>query len=317
MNAAPSPPRNLGPILALIIGNMVLALGAWSVRLADCGPVSAGFWRLTLALPVLILLAWSRGQPIFSVPRPIAWALIGGGVVFAADLGAWHLGIPRTRLGNATVFGNSGAFLLMIWGLVAHRRWPRSGEWLAMAAAFIGAALLMGESFAISARTLAGDLFCILAGFFYTFYILLLRHARGATGNWTSLIWACVSGAPFLLALAMAMGEPVWPGITPGYAAHVHPAWWMHGWFPLVTLSLGSQVIGQGLLVYSLRHFSPLIIGLALLTQPAVAVVVGWLAFGETLSIVDGLGMLLVASALVLAGRSEETAPAAATPPIT
>ena len=36
-------------------------------------------------------------------------------------------------------------------------------------------------------------------------------------------------------------------------------------------LMLASQIVGQGLLVYSLKHFSPLVVGMALLTQPAIA----------------------------------------------
>ena len=45
-----------GLLMALLAGNVGLALGPWAVREADSGPVSAAFWRLFLALPVLILL---------------------------------------------------------------------------------------------------------------------------------------------------------------------------------------------------------------------------------------------------------------------
>ena len=80
----------------------------------------------------------------------------------------------------------------------------------------------------------------------------------------------------------------------------------MHGgWWPLVTLALGSQVVGQGLLTYALRHFSQLIVGLELLTQPAVAVVVGWVGFHEALTPGDALGVALVGAALVLARLGE------------
>jgi hypothetical protein len=49
-------------LLALVGGNLILALGPWSVRLADTGPVSAGFWRLALAVPVLAILAPATGK---------------------------------------------------------------------------------------------------------------------------------------------------------------------------------------------------------------------------------------------------------------
>ena len=44
-----------------------------------------------------------------------------------------------------------------------------------------------------------------------------------------------------------------------------------------------------------------MVIGIALLTQPAVAALVGWVSFGEVLTPVDLIGIALVGSALVLA----------------
>ena len=39
----------------------------------------------------------------------------------------------------------------------------------------------------------------------------------------------------------------------------------------VVGLAILSQIVGQGLLVYSLGFFPPLVIGMALLIQPAIA----------------------------------------------
>ncbi|MDE2405973.1 MAG: DMT family transporter [Sphingomonadales bacterium] len=275
-------------VAALVIGNAALALGPWWVRLADSGPVSAGFWRLALALPVLALLARREAAGAAPGGRQ-AWLTAAAGVFFALDLAAWHLGIVRTRLGNSTLFGNSGSLIVMAWGLVTARRAPRAAEWAALAAALAGAAILFGRSFAISPVSFVGDMLCLLAGLFYAAYILLLRNGRAHIGNWSLLVGATLAGAPVLLAIALQQGEPVWP----------------RHWGPLVTLALSSQVLGQGLIVYALRHFSPLMIGLGLLTQPVVGVLVGALVFHEPLGAMDLLGMLLVASALVLARAGE------------
>jgi drug/metabolite transporter (DMT)-like permease len=278
---------------ALLGGNLALALGPWSVRLADSGPVSAGFWRLTLAIPLLALLARRQGQALAGFGRATFVAIAAAGVLFALDLASWHVGIGQTRLANATLFGNSGSVILMGWGIVAMRRSPRPFEALGILSALAGAAILMGRSLDIDTRSLIGDLLCVLAGFFYAFYILLLQGARARLGNWSLLTWSSLAGAPVLLALALFQGEPVWP-----------TSWW-----PLIALALLSQVIGQGLLVFSLKHFTPLVVGLTLLTQPAVSVVVGWFVFGEALGPLDLAGMVLVAAALVLARIGE--APAA------
>jgi len=271
---------------ALLAGNAALALGPWLVRLSDTGPVSAGFWRLILPVPILAFLAWRSRSPGPLDKKLTVLCLIAGGF-FAVDLASWHIGIERTRLANATLFGNAGSIILMVWGLIAARRAPSGREGVGVIAAIAGAGILLGRSMEISATTFIGDLFCLAAGIFYAFYLLPAQRARAALGSWLVLLLVSLTAAPILLGMAIAAGEPVLPGAA--------------GWTPILVLALSSQVIGQGLLVFSLRNFPPLVIGMALLTQPAIAATVGWLAFGELLEPVDIFGMVLVGAALVLA----------------
>ncbi|MEW4448773.1 DMT family transporter [Qipengyuania sp. JC766] len=291
-NTTARPARRGLLILALLAGNVALALGPWSVRLAESGPVAAGFWRLALALPFLAGIAWWSGQSLRMPRRTLGWVALGA-VAFGLDLAAWHIGIERTRLGNATLFGNGGSVVLLFWGFMVGRVFPRGIESAAIVMALSGAAILMGRSLEISTGTLVGDLFCLFAGFCYAVYLLTLQDARATVGSWSLLTLVCLFAAPILLAIAFLRGEPVWPGDTIG------------AWMPLIALFVLSQLIGQGLLVYSLRHFPPLVIGLALLTQPAIAALYGWYVFGEVLGLVDILGMVLLGGALVVArGRA-------------
>lgn len=275
---------------ALLGGNVALAVGPWFVRHADSGPVSAGFWRLLLAVPLLFLLAYWNREKVTGY-RPATWlAIAGAGVFFGLDIASWHIGIGMTRMANATLFGNAGSLVVIAVGLYALHRAPRSGEWLAFALAIGGSAILLGRSLEIGRSTLIGDLFCIAAGLLYAGYILLLQKPRATMGSWALVAWSSVAGVPVMLAVALYLGEPVWPSL----------------WWPLVALALLGQVTGQGLLIYAMRHFTPLVFGLALLTQPAIAVAVGWLAYGEALVMVDFLGMVMVAAGLALARSTQD-----------
>ncbi|QZD94677.1 DMT family transporter [Qipengyuania gelatinilytica] len=274
---------------ALIAGNVALALGPWLVRLADTGPVSVAFWRLFLPIPLIAFLAW-RGRSPGNLDWRLALLVMAAGVFFSLDLASWHIGIEQTRLGNAVLFGNSGSVILMVWGLIALRRAPSWREGGGVLAALVGAAILLGRSLEISTATFIGDLFCLFAGVCYAFYLLPAQRARAVLGQWSVLLLVSLAASPLLLGMAVLAGEPVWPGEA--------------GWTPVLLLALSSQVIGQGLLVYSLRHFPPLIIGMALLTQPAVAATIGWVVFGELLVPLDILGMVLVGTALLLARSS-------------
>lgn len=272
-------------LAALLLGNVALACGPWLVRLADTGPVSAGFWRVALALPVLFLIAALRGERVRGIPRKAVLLVLAGGLFFGLDIASWHVGIGDTRLANAVLFGNAGSVILMVWGFVMLRRLPRGREWQAIIAAFAGAGILLGRSLDLSPANFVGDLFCLLAGLLYAGYLLLLQDARRSFGSWSLLAVSTSASTSVLLFVALLLGEPFWPT----------------DWTPVLALAFSSQLVGQGLLVYSLKLFPPLVIGIALLTQPAVAALVGWLAFGEFLVPLDVLGIVLVGSALVLA----------------
>jgi len=280
--AAVHPPRLAFP--ALLAANLFLALGPWLVRLADVGPTAAAFWRLALAVPFLAWLAMrqSRGRP-----SP-AWLIVGmvalGGLFFAADLAAWHESILRTRLANATLFGNMGSFLFALYGFLLIRRLPGAVQGLALLLAALGTALLLGGSLQLSAARFTGDLFAILAAFFYTLYLVAVDRARRVMAPWPVLAVASAAGALPLLLLALALGETVMPG----------------DWAPVILLSISSQLIGQGLLVYAMGHLSPVVVGLCFLTQPIASAAIGWLAYDERLTAGDGLGALLICAALVL-----------------
>jgi drug/metabolite transporter (DMT)-like permease len=268
----------------LILANLFLAAGPWMVRLADVGPVAAGFWRLALALPFLALIGWRqhRGRPF------PGWAMIllvaAGGLFFAADLAAWHAGILRTKLANATLFGNFASFLFAIYGFILLRSLPRPAQLFALLLAVAGTMLLLGNSYELSSANFTGDLLALLAGLFYTFYLIAVDRARQVMKPWPVLAIATGGGALPILLLALALGEQVMP----------------RDWLPVVALSISSQLIGQGLLVYAMGHLSPVVVGLCFLTQPIASAAIGWLAFHERLSARDGIGALLICAALVL-----------------
>lgn len=278
----PSPHRFA--FAALIVANLVLAAGPWMVRLADVGPVAAGFWRLALAVPFLAFIAWRQGR---GRPFP-SWTIIAavavGGLFFAADLAVWHEGILLTKMANATLFGNFASFLFAIYGFFLLRQLPGRIQALALALAVIGTALLLGKSFELSPEHLTGDLLALLAGLFYTFYLIAVDRARRVMAPWPVLAIATAAGTLPILIASIALGEQVMP----------------EDWTPLILLSISSQLIGQGLLVYAMGHLSPVLVGLCFLTQPVAAAAIGWLAYDERLSLGDGAGAILICIALVL-----------------
>lgn len=270
--------------VALVAGNVAIAFGPLLVRFADSGPIATGFWRLALATPFLLMVGYKFGFRLSAVNRPTLSLAILAGLVFGVDIILWHIGIFQTKLGNATLFANCASLLLVIYGVVIARKMPTKWESIAVLFAFVGAALLMGQSLELSPRHFTGDILSLGAGLAYAVYLLLMMRIRQSTESWGALGMASAVAAVVLLGAAIFAGEQIIP-----------TTWW-----PVVVLAFSSQFFGQGCLTYALSHFSPLVIGLALLLQPALSAAAGWLAFGETLTALDFTGSFLVMIALVL-----------------
>lgn len=293
--AEPRAPRNLSDravhplaFAALVVANIALAFGPLFVRMADVGPVSAAFWRIALAAPVLAAMAAASGWRPRGTARGVWAAVAIGGLCFAADLASWHAGILKTSLANATLFGNSATLFFPVYGFVVARMWPSRSQGLALLLALVGAALLMGRSFQIAPEHLGGDLLCLLAGLLYTFYFAAMARARDTLPPLPALAAATLASLLPLLLFAVLLGETVMP----------------RHWGPLLALALASQVLGQGLMIFALGQVSPLIVGITLLIQPVVGAAIGWVRYGERLDAIGLTGAALVAVALVLVRRA-------------
>jgi drug/metabolite transporter (DMT)-like permease len=278
---------------ALLIGNLALAGGPFLVRHSGVGPVAAGFWRLALALPFLWAIAWIFRQPVHLPRRKLTIAVALAAFFFAADLAAWHAGILLTKLGNATLFGNISSFFFAAWGLWLARRLPSTLQAMALTLAAAGCGLLMWGSAELSAANLRGDLLAMFAGLLYTGYLILVERTRGQLQPLPLLFLASLFGALFLLPAALFAGERVVPA----------------DWTGLFALALCSQVIGQGLLVYALGHVPPLVVGVAMLTQPALSALLGWIYYSEAFSPGDWLGAAMIVIALILVRLKERGGP--------
>ncbi len=274
---------------AMIVSNICLAFGPAMVRMADVGPVSSAFWRLGLAIPLLLLLTRLTGQPVPRMGRGMALTLLAGGLFFAADLATWHLGILRTKLANATLFGNIAIFTFALYGLILARRLPGRNQAIALGLAGVGMLLLLGRSYELSSAYLLGDLFCIGAGLCYTVYLIAMDRARGLLEPIPTLLLTTIAAAVPMLIAALLIEPTIWP----------------RAWGPLVLLALGSQVVGQGLLIYAIGVLPPVVIGLGFLIQPLISAAIGWEFYGERLTPGDLIGGAAICVALILVRRGD------------
>jgi drug/metabolite transporter (DMT)-like permease len=226
------------PVLAGLLGALVIAFSAILVRLAEVSPTTASFFRCAYAVPVLAVLAWRERRRHGPQQRRDRLLALIAGAIFAADLIFWNYSIQAVGAGLATVLGNVQVVLVAVlaWAVLGER--PASRTLLAIPIALTGVVLISGVvgSGAYGDDPLLGVIYGLLTAISYAFFLLILRQAGSSERPPAGPLFdATLSAAVFSAIAGVAIGNIDW---APDAEAQ---AW-------LVLLALSSQVLGAVLL---------------------------------------------------------------------
>jgi drug/metabolite transporter (DMT)-like permease len=277
--------------LCAVLGAVAIAFSSILVRLSHASPSTAAIFRCAYALPVLGLLAWHEDRRFGGrtwAERRVATA---SGVFFAVDLILWHHSIGDVGAGLATVLANIQVVLvpLVAWAVLSER--PGRNVLAALPIALLGVLLISGalEHGAYGRDPARGTLFGLGAGVAYVGFLLLLRHGGSDLRRPAGPLFDATATATVVCVLAgLAIGDadlaPDWPGA---------------GW--LITLALTSQVLGWLLITSSLPRLPAALTSLLLTVQPVGSVALAAVIFGESPSLLQLVGVLMVLAALLVA----------------
>jgi drug/metabolite transporter (DMT)-like permease len=269
----------------LVLGGAVIGLAPILVRLSDAGPAAIGFWRVTFALPLLALMTLKTDG---GVGAPSKFALIAG-LAFAGDLAFWHYSIHFTSVANATVLTNLTPVIVTIVAWLFFKQRPANLFLVAVGLAVVGAWMMAAArgTGAPGANPPVGDGLAIFTAVWYALYLLAVAAARKNTGATRLMFWSSLASAPVLLAIAVALGEPLTPSTLAGWAA-------------VVGLGL-MHVAGQGSIAWALGRLPAATASVVVLIQPVVAAILGWLLFHEAMTPLQTAGGAVALVGVVLA----------------
>jgi drug/metabolite transporter (DMT)-like permease len=279
------------PVLAGVLGAMVIAFSGILVRLADVSPSTAAVFRCLWALPPLALLAYLERRRYGPRSRRDRLLALGAGILLAVDLTAWHHSIAAVGAGLSTVLANIQVVLVgvLAWAVLGERAEKRALA--AIPLVFLGVVLIsgvVGEG-AYGDDPLLGVAFGVLTAVAYALFLLILREGnsddrRPAGPLFDATLTSCI----FSVLGGLVVGDlDMWPGLE-------SQAW-------LVTLALSSQVVGWLLISVSLPRLPAVITSIVLMLQPVATVFLGAVLLDEAPSAVQLSGVAVVLSGVALA----------------
>lgn len=284
-------------LLALFAGIFLSGFSPILVRLSPLDPASTACWRLLAA--AALSLVFARGM--VRLPFRVILAVVGAGILLAADLVLWNIAIMTTTVMEAALLVMLYPLLVAGVEIVFLKRPLGLPLVLGGLVAFTGVAVMTAGpslgSFGTGQSSTTGNLLALAAAFFYAGCLLITaRFCRGynvqAVTFW-ELLSAGIAAIPLLF--WEARGVPV-DGGEWGYIA-------LYG---LVTFA-GYLLVNIGLTRVSASVAAILGYG-----QPVIASLIAFFLLSEIPSQVAILGGVTVLCGLALASRAAR-APAPAT----
>lgn len=301
--------RLLGKISAmadaalLFIGIVALSFGSifmkWSENeLSPNATVFNRFWLATIFFAlwqfVKVIVRFRAAEPIQQQPYTYQnlLLLLSSGILFAANLVciAWSLtqtsvAISAVLHNLAPIFTSLGAWLLFSQGF--NRQFI-----IGMVIAFGGAIGIELEELATATSNLVGSSVAILSAIIAALYLLVVEQLRTKFDSVTIQLWVCGISALVMLPFVLFSGDRLFPST-------------LDGWIWAISLALVCQIVGQGLLTYSLDKFSSVVVSLVHLLEPVISSIFAWVIFWERLSFSNWVGFAVLLIGLYLAVSSQ------------
>jgi len=254
--------------------------------------------RVTLAGLVLLGFVTLRGGNLRLPRGEWRWVVLVGTLMFVGGNGLLNFAEKSVPSGAAAVLATT----MPLWVALLETLWPRGERltglgWMGLALGSTGVLILLGprlehpqELFEdIGPLLVLGSAFCWAIGSF------TLRHRRPKGEHLTTAAYHMILGGSAMTVIGLLMGEA--SRLTPESFTPAAVASFFY------LLVVGSLV---GFLTYTwlLRHVSTTLVGTHAYVNPVVALVVGALIAGETITerIIAGMLIIFAGVALVRAG---------------
>lgn len=275
-------------VVFILVAVSFLALGGIFVRLSILPPVSTGFYRMLIALPVLYPLAISK---VRKLSQKTVRKILLAGAFLGADLVIYNISFSYTSVANTTLLANLVIFTVVPVSFFIFKEKIPAKFLLSTLVTIGGVVILLSGKANPTGLSFLGDAMAIVASLFYAGYILMVYRLRDNVDVLSIMLLSSIGAGAVLLVAMLALEG-------------VHIPMSLSALYPLLGLALLSQVCGQGLLSYALGKVTASLSSILVLTQPVIAALYAFALFHEALTLMEISGILIISFGIYLAKTS-------------
>lgn len=282
----------LPPGLVLLVAVLAMSWGGPLVRYATAPALVVAGWRVGFSvLFIAVLLLARREVRTLLELRWREWLLaVSAGIFLAAHFWTWIASLSYTTVASSVVLVSTQPVFVALLSAWLLRERPDRRQWVGIAVAVAGAAIIGWGDFGSGPDPLLGDALAVAGAVFVSAYYVIGRRLRQRLGIWpyTGVVYG-VAAAALLGAAAMLPGTRLsgYPGTD---------------WLIFLGLAAGPMMIGHTGVNYALRHVRAYVANLAVLGEAIGATLLAWWLPGirerPTAQLVVGGTLILMGIAL-------------------
>jgi drug/metabolite transporter (DMT)-like permease len=218
--------------------------------------------------------------------------LLVTGTAATASLLLWTWSLSETSVANVALLSNLNPIFVGVAGYFLFGQKFDRRFVIGLVLALAGAAAFELSEAQFSADQLQGDALAFISAVFIATYLILIEKLQGRFSTSTIMMWRCGITTIFLLPLLPFIEDRLLPQTQ-------------NGWLLIIFQALFCQVLGQGLLAYSLSKLSSGVVAITLLLEPIIASIFAWFIFGEQITLADWICFVVVLGGVYLAQSSK------------
>lgn len=254
---------------------------------------TAGIRHLTAGTILLLYCSYKRLRPTWAQVRA---SVVIGAFFFLGGHGSLHWAETRIPSGLASLLVASEPIWVFLMICAVTRNWRMTPSLVAgISLGFAGVAVLLRSSITSSGTGMfTGAVATIFGAVSWGAGVVYSRRSHLSGHPLLLSALSLLAGAGQLLIVGTLLGE--WRGFS---FANVS----LRSWLGLGFLILFGSVIAFTAYNWLLEHFSATLVTTHTFINPVVAVLIGWLAAGERLTLATWVATVMIVGAVVLVQR--------------
>jgi drug/metabolite transporter (DMT)-like permease len=287
--------------IALAIGIIVIAAASILIRMAQASEVPSlviAAVRLGISATILsVIVAFKHQSFPQGVTRKQAALAVISGACLALHFATWIQSLEYTSVASSAALVTTNPLWVGIvaWLLFGEKlnRWRVMGMFMTIVGSL--AIALSDSQTQQGSNPMLGNALAIIGAMSGSAYFLVGRGLRNQLPL-LHYVWMTYGSSAIVLLIA---------ALSTGYTALDYPT---EVWLVLLGLAVGPQLIGHTTINFAMRHFSALLVTIAILGEPVGSAILAFVLFNEAVAPLQLVGFigLLIGIAITAVGETKQ-----------